>query len=282
MSDEFVKNYRRAIACYTDNDFEEFFDIAEISDQSMRSIGKDMLGIAGAHYFTQLDQLAVAKTRGETVKHLKRAQKASRDLADSLKCVMIDRTASSALMDAGIAVGRELKNDPVANQDTLSILSAIFPIDVDGSGFREEGLQKTLIALADSLVAIQAGAIPKARRGRSHGLAPWLQVMCFYWAEATKSVPTIGHYYREIGDYKSTSLAALTFAAETLDHEISSSAVAEALPVALNTISENPVSPILLLGMSCIFRFMPLKTDWVNSWVGLHFRFQMAHFSLHL
>lgn len=62
----------------------------------MRMIGKDMLGIAGAHYLTQLDQLAASNTRGETLKHLKRAQKASRDLADSLKHVMVDRAASSA------------------------------------------------------------------------------------------------------------------------------------------------------------------------------------------
>ena len=247
MSNSFTDQYRRAIACYSEHDFDVFFDMAGIADPSMRMIGKDMLGIAGAHYLTQLDQLAASNTRGETLKHLKRAQKASRDLADSLRHVMVDRAASNALMDAGVTLGREMHSDPVANQDTLNILSAIFPIDGDGKGFREEGLQKTLIALADNLGAIEADAIPKARRGRGHGLAPWLQVMCFYWLEATKELPTIGHYYRETGDYASASLAALTFAAEKLDREISSSALAEGLPDALNTITENPLSPVVLL-----------------------------------
>tara|TARA_R110002072_G_scaffold289309_1_gene456272 strand:+ start:156 stop:1136 length:981 start_codon:yes stop_codon:yes gene_type:complete len=250
MSLSFVDEYKRAIACYSEQDFTTFFDMAGIVEPSMRMIGKDMLGIAGAHYFTQLDQLAAANTRGETLKHLKRAQKASRDLADSLKHVMVDRAASTALMDAGVALGRDMKTDPAANQDTLSIMSAIFPIDVDGKGFREEGLQKTLIALADNLGSIEADAIPKARRGRGHGLAPWLEVMCFHWIEARKELPTIGHYYRETGDYASISLAALTFAAEKIDREISSSALAEGLPDALNALSENPLSPFVLISFA--------------------------------
>ncbi|MEQ3747754.1 MAG: hypothetical protein ABNH26_00070 [Celeribacter sp.] len=199
MTDSFCVQYRRAISRYSDEDFAAFFDMTGIADPAMRMIAKDMIGLAGAHYLTQLGQLSASNTRGETLKHLKRAQNASRVLAGTLKHVMADRAASNALMDAGIALGRDMKNDLASNRDTLSILSAIFPIEADGKGFREEGLQKALVALADSLQAIEADAIPKARRGRQHGLAPWLQVMCVYWLEVTGDLPSIGHYYREAG-----------------------------------------------------------------------------------
>ncbi|TCP38767.1 hypothetical protein [Rhodovulum marinum] len=253
MSDAFFDDYRRALASYSEETFAEFFRLARITDPHVQAIGKDYLGVAGAFYFSHMDRQAAAPSRTEALKKLSRAQRASHELADSLARAIADRSVFRELSDAGTAAGRELQDDASANSDTLEILSAIFPIKADGKGFRYDGLQKTLLTLANCLEQIEAEAIEKRRKGRGHALHPWLVLMNVYWIKATGETPSIGHYDREIGDYDSAAIAALSFAAEVLDSQISSRLVAKGMGAAhdsiMNTLLEMTV---LLAGFSLL------------------------------
>jgi len=249
LSDNFIDDYQRAIAFYGEHEFAEFFRLSSISDPHMQSIGKDFLGVAGGFYLSHMDRQEAAPTRSETLKQLSRAQRASRDLADSLSRAMADVSMSSALEGAGVEAGSALKSSTEPHNDTLAILSAIFPIEADGKGFRYEGFQKSLALIADSIGQIEADAIKKNKRGRGTALHPWLVLMCMYWTHAKRELPSMGHYIKEIGDYDSADIAALTFAAERLDKDISSRLIAQTLNSTLRALEDDFMEAILLMGV---------------------------------
>lgn len=249
MSDNFIDYYQRAIASYTEYDYAEFFRLSGIFDRHMQSIGKDFLGVAGGVYLSHIDRQEAAPTRSETIKQLSRAQRASRDLADSLSQAMADISLSSALAGAGSEAGRALKSSTEPHTDTLAILSAIFPVEADGKGFRYEGFQKSLALIADSIGQIEADAIKKNKRGRGIALHPWLVLMCMYWAEAKGELPRIGHYEKDIGDYDSADVAALTFAAERLDKELTGRLIVSTLNTTLRALESDFLEAIVLMGV---------------------------------
>ena len=255
MNDQFIDDYKRAIASYSEDDFAEFFRLAGISDPDKQLIGKDFLGVAGAVYLSQIDMQTAAPTRSDTLKQLTRAQRASRELAESLSQAMTDVSMSSALENAGTQAGRALKSSPGAHKDSLAILSAIFPVEADGKGFRYDGFQKSLSILADCLDQIESDAIKKNKRGRGKALHPWLVLICMYWLEAKRQLPTTGHYDKEIGDYDSADIAALTFAAERIDKDISSRLIVKTLNTTIPAFESDDLESLLLLsvGFGAIF-----------------------------
>lgn len=226
---DFVSKYREALACYSDEDFETIFQLAGIEGQELQDLGKDFFGIAGAYYLTNIEEQSRQAPKTETLKHLARAQRSSRDLAENLSKALQERSMVSALTEASLAARTTYPDEDAQKRDSYKILNSIFPLAGDGSGFRYEGLNQALTVLADSIALVEAEAIKKPGRGRNHALRPWILIMCFYWMGAKGDIPTSGHYDAETADYDSPTVASLSHAARCLDPELSSRALVASL-----------------------------------------------------
>ncbi|PQO21990.1 hypothetical protein C2I36_15405 [Rhodobacteraceae bacterium WD3A24] len=217
---EFLDDYRRAAACYTEADFDAFFRLAQIDDEYLRSIGKDILCIAGALYFGERRLQEEQVPRRETMRRLNRAKRAAHALHENL----VDALEDSSLVDAVSESGVEaIKNNAITRQnspDTFEILRSIFPVDADGSGFRMDGLTNSLSILAESLDAIDDVMIHKRVRGRQRALDVWFSPMLFYWFPLKEDLPRTGHYDGEASTYGSADIGALTHAAQRLDDSV--------------------------------------------------------------
>jgi hypothetical protein len=246
---DFVSKYREALACYSEEDFETIFQLAGIEGQELRNLGKDFLGIAGAFYLTSIEEQSQQAPKTETLKHLARAQRSSRDLAENLSKALQDHSMISALMEASLAARTTYPDEDSQKRDSYKILNSIFPFEVDGSGFRYEGLCHALTALADTIALVEAEAIRKPGRGRSHALRPWILMMCFYWVEVKGDIPTSGHYDAETADYDSPTVASLSHAARCLDPELSSRALVASFAQMTKVFGDTPQLPSMLLNV---------------------------------
>lgn len=151
------------------------------------------------------------------------------------------------LLEAALDGREELRSTHGEDSDTYAILNAIFPLAGDGKGFRVEGFQHALEFLADRLAAIEDDSIAKRSKGRIYAMRPWMLLMVFYWHEAKGERPRIGHYQRDIGDYDSPAVAALSDALEQIDPEASSRGVVDALKQAEEAFDRDPTEPVVLL-----------------------------------
>jgi len=247
MISEFMPSYRNALARYTDTDFETFFDTAGIVEPNQRSLAVDFLGIAGAFYLRLRADQDQKAPRNETLKQLKRAQKASHELADSLAKALQDPSMIEAVMNASMAARQAYPDEQSKRRDSFQILDLIFPLSGTGQGFRYEGLARALNILAKSLSKVEADAIKKPDNGRVHALRPWCILMLVYWLDVFGEPPKTGHYDRETAEYSSAAIAGLAHAAQRLDSELSSRLIVKALGDAITSIQDNDLEGGLLL-----------------------------------
>lgn len=245
-----MTEYRAAVARYTEADCEAFFSLAEITDPEMRALGKDFLGAAGSFFLSHIERQRAQLPRGDTIKHLKKAKKASRALAENLTEALQDRSVVGALTELTPSVKSAYPTDADKTKDSYKILGSIFPLASTGQGFRYEGLAQALMMLSQCIDAIEEAAIEKPDKGRSHALRPWMILMVFYWIEATGKAPRSGHYDSEVSEYSSMAVAAFTAALQKVDPEISERLVVQALGVATQSFEQSPLGASLLMSAS--------------------------------
>lgn len=246
---EFMASYQEALASYQPSDLETIFATAGLSDPGARAIGIDFLAIAGAFYLRRRGDQAATASRSEVLRQLRRAQKSSRDLADSLMTVLQDRSMIGAVMDASRQLRQAYPDDQTRERDSFRILDAIFPLSGSGEGFRYEGLAHALNLLALCFASVEAEAIQKPDIGRIHALRPWSLLMVTYWLETFGEPPRTGHYDKETAEYSSTAIAALTQAAQCLDKELTSRLVVKALTEATASLEQSALELGLLLSI---------------------------------
>jgi len=244
---EFMAEYRAAIARYTEADFEAFFSLAEITDSELRALGKDFLGAAGSLFLSHIERQRAQLPRGETIKHLNKAKKASRALAKNLTSALQDRSVVGSLTELAPSIRSAYPTDADKSKDSYKILDAIFPLASKGQGFRYEGLAQALMMLSQCIDAIEDEAIKKPDKGRSHAMRPWMILMVFYWIEATGTAPRSGHYDSEVSEYSSMAVAAFTATLQKLDPEISERLVVQALGAATQSLEKSPLEASLLM-----------------------------------
>lgn len=243
-----LENYRAARNRYTEEDFSTFFEMTGTEAPGQQTIFMDALSAAGASYLQDHALRQERLTKGEILKELRRVQKASDELASSLKTLGQRSNTMTMLSEAVISRQEEFLTEYGADSGTYKILSSIFPFDVKENGFRQGGLQNSLRVLSEALISIQAEQIPKTPKGRLVALENWVSTLAMVWAAAKGKLPAIGHYDQGIGDYDSADVAALTFAIEKIDPQVSSRLVAEALKITITQFNQYPMQAMLHYG----------------------------------
>lgn len=243
---DFIQKYQEALACYSEEDFERIFNLAGIEGDELRTLGKDYLGMAGAFYLSMIERQTRHSQKSETLRHLAKAQRASRDLAEHLGKALQEPSMINALMEASLTARTAFPDDEAKNRDSYKILDSIFPLSGIGQGFRYEGLSHALAILAECIARVESDAIKKPARGRKTALRPWILLMYTYWHQAKGEPPRTGHYDAEIAEYDSPSMAALSLAAERLDPELTSRALASSIGPTSDAFANTLEEPLLL------------------------------------
>lgn len=230
--------------------FDTFFELSHIVNPVHQIIAKDMLCAAAASYLEALSYQEKTSTRSENLKEFKRAKRASRDLSDSLELLLEKANFSFKLMDVALPKKKELISKFGADSDTYKLLSEIFPFDVEGDGFKTDGLKNMICVLADLISEVEDVQFVKSEKGRIFALEAWVSVMGFYWISTKGKLPKVGHYDTEIADYDSSEVAALTYAAQQIDADISSRLIVKSLDALRNQILTEHMKPLILMMVS--------------------------------
>ena len=239
--DELLSDYRNAASSYSEEAFERFFKLAKIENTAPQLVFKDMLAASGAFYIFSMRHQQKSLPKGDMLKELSRAKKASANLESSLKTILSNGGMWSHMSEAGLALHDDLIETHGKDSDTYKILSSIFPFDKDGHGFRQTGLENAISFLNTTLETITADQLRKSERGHLAALIPWVSAISVVWVLAKGDFPAIGHYDKEIGDYDSPDIAALVFVIEQIAPKVSSRMIVKAVVQAKLLYSQSPM-----------------------------------------
>lgn len=234
--DEILGDYFAAANCYTAQTFDHFFELAQIEPLGQKLVFKDMLTAMGALYLNSMRDQKNTLSKGDQLSEISRAKKASANLAEALGILFNKSRLGFNLNEAALAKQHDLIEEYGENSDTYKIISSIFPFDKSAHGFRQTGLENTIAFIHSALGEIEAEQLENVERGRLTVLKPWVSSICFLWFLAKGKLPSIGHYDKEIGDYDSPDIAALVYAIEQIDPQVSSRIVVDAVKQAKSDI----------------------------------------------
>jgi hypothetical protein len=243
-----LENYRTARSLYSSGDFAKFFELSGIEAKAQQGVFMDVLCAAGAAYLSEYNGQTKQLPKGKVLEELNRAQNASDELVKSLEALGKNSNILLTVSEAAVSQREDILSDYGKDSDTYQILGSIFPFDIAGNGFRQSGLQNSLKVLSKLLASIQTDQIQKTKRGRLETLKHWVSTVSIFWVLAKGALPTSGHYDQGTGDYDSPDVAALTFAIEKIDTNISSRLVAEALRWTSNQFRDGAMEAMLHYG----------------------------------
>ncbi|MGH1457880.1 MAG: hypothetical protein ACRBBT_03165 [Paracoccaceae bacterium] len=242
---DLIDHYFEARGHYSDEHFEKFFEIAGMPEPVKQMIAKDMVIGAASYYLSELAIQEEKLTRGELLKAIKRASRASHELTTSLSDIFKSGPKASELTQHVLARREEIAAQFGTQSDTYQVLAAIFPFDKSGHGFRQTGLTNALELIHGAIEEIDTQQIARTRRNKIAPLTNWAANLCLFWFLTKGEFPTTGHYEKEFAARGSIPVDAMLHMITQIDPDISEHLMADAINAAMRQIAEEPANVFL-------------------------------------
>lgn len=68
-----------------------------------------------------------------------------------------------------------------------------------------------------------------AHVSRTEAIGHWVDMMPFFWTDKTRTIPEVGHYYKELSGQKSVPVTALAALLKRIDHTVTERSIVTAL-----------------------------------------------------
>jgi len=257
-TDDFTSKYDDLLELYSEGVIKKIAVDLGLETCDDINLCRNAVSNAGLAYLSESDQFDTATSKKEVARKIKKAGNAAKRLADNLKDLMAETRAVTAVASE-FRTNREYLAARLGEKSaSMQYLAGIFKFEEEHSEPHLNQLSDLADAMAHVLGEISTSSISDPISIKSNALNRWMQIMAYFLVDSNQTALNIGHYYKEFGSYKNSSVQAFHSLISLIDPSITERAIATAIENATEAyLSDNrfAVMPAMFINM---VSWMPL------------------------
>lgn len=269
--EELAHGFISALEQYQEDDFKNFASATGATSPDDLALIKDVVGIAGAFYETLRKKFSEQPERSELLRRVKKAASASRKLESSLLEISENQRSAQGVASAFKVKASQIASTFGKSSTVFRFLNGVFLFEKGKDQLKLNDLKQLADTLAATLEEMTVESFETAQGSRAEAIGHWVDMMSFFWADKTKTIPEIGHYYKELSykefsGHKSVPVTALAALLKRIDPTITERSIVTALTKTNETWKGEDmfgISPSVL--MSVIFWPILIRTGKIHS-----------------
>ena len=227
--EEIAHGFTYTLKQYQDIDFQNFATATGATSPDDLALIKDVVGIAGAFYETQRKKFSEQPKRSELLRRVKKAASASHKLESSLLEISKDQRAAQGVTSAFKVKASQIASTFGKSSILYRFLDGVFVFENGKDQHKLDDLKQLVGLLASTLEEMTVESFENAHGSRAEAIGYWIDIMSYLWADKTRTIPEVGHYYKELSSHKSVPLTALTALLKRVDNTVTERSIVTAL-----------------------------------------------------
>jgi len=251
-TDNFTSKYDKLIDLYSEEIVKKIAGDLGLETSDDINLCRNAVSNAGLAYLSEFDNFDTATSKKELTRKIKKASNAAQRLADNLKDLTAETRAITAVARE-FRTNREYLADRLGEKSaSMQYLAGTFKLEGEHSEPHLSQLSDLADAMAHVLGKVSTSSISDPISTKSDALNRWMQAMSYFLVDSNQTAPNIGHYYKEFGSYKNSSVSAFHSLIPLIDPSVNERAIATAIENATEAyLSDNrfEVMPAMFLNM---------------------------------